>query len=118
MARVRDLPKDADRRRQVERIRGETNARIAEILTPGQRPAWERLLAEAGGRGQASSGRVYVLENGEPKAIDVRLGLTDGSSTELLGGGLAEGAEIIIGVAEAGRSAPPASSGGPRPRLF
>ncbi|TAK85436.1 MAG: efflux RND transporter periplasmic adaptor subunit [Betaproteobacteria bacterium] len=116
MARVRDLPKDADRRRQVERIRGETNARIAEILTPEQRPAWERLLAESGGRGQAASGRVYVLENGEPKAIDVRLGLTDGSSTELLGG-LAEGTEVIVGVGEPGRAAQP-SGGFPKGRFF
>jgi HlyD family secretion protein len=119
MAGVRDLQKDADRRRQVERIRGETNARIAEILTPGQRPAWERLLAEAGGRGQASSGRVHVLENGAPKALDVRLGLTDGSSTELLGGGLAEGTEVIIGVAEGGRAGASSASGGfPKGRFF
>ncbi len=117
MARIRDLPKDADRRRQVERIRGETNARIAEILTPEQRPAWERLLAESGGRGQAASGRVYVLENGEPKALDVRLGLTDGASTELLGGGLAEGAEVVVGVGEPGRTAQP-SGGFPKGRFF
>ncbi len=120
MARVRDLPADADRRRQVERIRAETNARIAELLAPEQRPAWERLLAESGGRGQSAAGRVYVLDNGQPKGIDVRLGLSDGSSTELLGGGPAEGTEVIIGVAEAGRSAQPAASGGglPRGRFF
>jgi HlyD family secretion protein len=119
MARVRDLPKDADRRRQVERIRGETNARIAEILTPGQRPAWERLLAESGGRGQASLGRVYVLEDSQPKALDVRLGLADGSSTELLGGGLAEGTEVIIGAAEGARAGASSASGGfPKGRFF
>jgi HlyD family secretion protein len=60
-----------------------------------------------------------VLEAGEPKAIDVRLGLTDGSSTELVGGGLAEGAEVIIGVGDA-RAAPaqPAGGGLPRGRFF
>jgi HlyD family secretion protein len=117
MARVRDVPKDADRRRQVERIRGETNARIAEILTPAQRPAWERLLAESGGR-QAATGRVYILENGEPKPVDVRLGLTDGSSTELLGAALEEGMELIIGVSEPGRPAQPAGGGFPKGRFF
>jgi HlyD family secretion protein len=120
MARVRDLRADADRRRQVERIRSETNARIAEILTAQQRPAWERLLAESGARGRAATGRIYLLDDGAPKGVDVRLGLTDGSSTELVGGKLAEGTEVIIGVAEAGRAAQPASSPGglPRGRFF
>jgi HlyD family secretion protein len=116
---VRDLPSDAERRRQAERIRAETNGRIAELLTPEQRPAWERLLAESGARGQATSGRVYVLEAGEPKPVDVRLGLTDGSATELVAGNLAEGSEVIIGVTETGRSAPqPAPGGLPRGRFF
>jgi HlyD family secretion protein len=118
-ARVRDVKGDGERRRQAERIRAETNGRIAEILTPGQRPAWERLLAESGARGQASAGRVYVLEAGEPKALEVRLGLTDGSATELVAGGLAEGVEVIIGVADAGRGAASAPGGGlPRARFF
>ena len=119
-ARVRDVPGEAERRRQAERIRAETNARIAEILTPEQRPAWERLLAESGARGQAATGRVYVLEGGQPKPVDVRLGLTDGSNTELAAGGLAEGSEVIIGVADAtrGGSGQPASGGLPRGRFF
>jgi HlyD family secretion protein len=118
---VRDVPNEGERRRQVERIRAETNARIAELLTPEQRPAWDRLLAESGARGQASAGRVYVLEAGQPKAVEVRLGLTDGSATELVAGGLAEGNEVIIGVADAGRgtSGQAAPAGGlPRGRFF
>ncbi len=118
-ARVRDLPSDAERRRQAERIRAETNGRIAEILTSEQRPPWERLLAEAGARGRAAGGRVYVLEAGEPQPVDVRLGLTDGSATELVAGNLAEGTEVIIGVTEAGRSGSQAAPGGlPRGRFF
>jgi HlyD family secretion protein len=116
-ARVRDMKSDGSRRKEAERIRSETNARIAEILTPEQKPAWERLLAEAGSRGQSVAGRVYVLETGEPKAMEVRLGLTDGTSTEAVSG-LAEGAEVIIGTADA-RSAPGGASGGlPRARFF
>ena len=118
-ARVRDVPTEAERRRQVERIRSETNARIAETLTPEQRPAWERLLAESGARGQAAAGRVYVLDAGEPKPVELRLGLSDGSATELVSGPLAEGAEVIIGVGDAGRAASGAPAGGGlRPRLF
>jgi HlyD family secretion protein len=118
-ARASDVQGSSERRRQAERIRAETNGRIAEILTPEQKPAWERLLAESGARGVAASGRVYVLEAGEPKVRDVRLGLTDGSSTELLGDGIAEGAEVIVGVADArGAAAQPAGGGLPRTRLF
>jgi HlyD family secretion protein len=118
-ARVRDVSSDAERRRQAERIRAETNARIAELLTTEQRPAWERLLAESGSRGQAATGRVYALEAGEPKPVEVRLGLTDGSATELVAGNLAEGSEVIVGVVDAGRApAQPAGSGLPRGRFF
>jgi HlyD family secretion protein len=117
-AQLRDMKGEGDRRKQLERIRAETNARIAEILTPEQKPGWERLIADSGGRGQSASGRVFVLENSEPKAIDVRTGLTDGTATEVLSG-LTEGAEVIVGVAEAGKGAPGApASGLPRGRFF
>ena len=118
--RIRDVPSEAERRRHAERIRAETNARIAEILTPEQRPAWERLLAESGGRGGAAAGRVWILdESNEPKPVNVRLGLTDGSSTEVLGNALTEGMHVIIGVADVGRAQPAAPAGGlPRGRFF
>ena len=116
-ARVREMKGDGNRRKEGERIRAETNARIAEILTPDQRPAWERLLAEAGTRGPSAAGRVYVLENGEPKPLDVRLGLSDGMSTEVVSG-LKEGEEVIVGTAAAGASQPAAGGGLPRARFF
>jgi HlyD family secretion protein len=117
-ARVRDMKGDGERRREAEKIRAETNARIAELLTPEQRPAWERLLAESGSRGPSAAGRLYVLENAQPHAVDVRLGLTDGTSTEVLSG-LAEGAEVVIGTADARAGAPGAPGGGlPRGRFF
>jgi len=117
-ARVRDLKGDGERRREAEKIRAETNARIAEILTAEQRPAWERLLAESGARAPSAAGRVYLLEGGQPKAADVRLGLTDGASTELVSG-LNEGAEVIVGTADAKAGAPGGASGGlPRGRFF
>jgi HlyD family secretion protein len=117
-ARVRDMKGDGERRREAEKIRAETNARIAELLTPEQRPAWERLLAESGSRGPSAAGRLYLLENSQPKAVDVRLGLTDGTSTEVVSG-LAEGAEVVIGTADARAGAPGAPGGGlPRGRFF
>ena len=116
-ARIRDMKAEGNRRKEAERIRTETNARIGEILTAEQRPAWERLLAEAGSRGQVSSGRVYLLEGGEPKAIDVRLGLSDGTSTQVVSG-LTENQEVIVGTAAAPGGAPGPGGGLPRARFF
>ena len=115
-ASVRDVRAEAERRKQAERIRVETNARIAEILTPEQKPAWERLLAESGSRVAASSGRLYVLDGAQPRAVEVRLGLTDGSSTEVLSG-VQEGTEVVIAI-ESARAAQQPSGGLPRARFF
>jgi HlyD family secretion protein len=65
-------------------------------------------------RPAARSGRVWVLEAGKPKPIDVRLGITDGTSTELVGGGLAEGTEVIVGLTPSDKR----NSGLPGMRLF
>lgn len=115
--RVREMKTEADRRRELDRVRAETNARIGEILTPVQKPAWERLLAESSTRGQAAAGRVWVLENGEPKPVAVRLGLSDGTSTELVQSPLREGAEVIVGIGESRAKDEPAG-GLPRARFF
>ena len=103
--------------RTLDRIRADTSARIGQIVTPEQRPAWEKLRSEARGRSAgASTGRVWVPGPSGPKPVDVRLGLADGASTEILGGALAEGAEVIVGLAPGAAGAEPA--GLPRFRLF
>ena len=115
-AALRELGSETERRREMDRIRADTAARISEIVTPGQRPAWEKVLAESRGRAPAAAGRVWVLQDGEPRPVEVRLGLSDGGSTELLGGAPAEGAEVIVGLAPAGGAA--GQTGLPRFRLF
>ncbi len=77
----------------------------------------EGVDAPAGARGQGK-GRVYTLgADGKPQVLAVRIGVSDGSSTELLDGGeggsaLAEGTEVIIGI----KNAPVAKPGGSGPR--
>jgi HlyD family secretion protein len=70
--------------------------RVGVLKVPNAALRWR----PAGGRGQAAAGRVYVVEAGQLKPVDVRLGVTDGSSTEIVGGGLAEGTEVVIGLRE------------------
>jgi HlyD family secretion protein len=66
----------------------------------------------------AAPGRLWVPgPDGQPKAVEVRTGLTDGSSTEILEGPLKEGDEVIIGAGEPPGAAKKA--GGPSgSRLF
>ena len=108
------------RRREMDTLRGEARARITEVLTPEQRTRYEAMTG--GGRartGAVTGGRVWVSDqpDGQPKAIPVRVGLTDGSHTELVSGELQEGTELIVGRATEGakaRSQQPQPKGGPR----
>ncbi|PZO11516.1 MAG: efflux RND transporter periplasmic adaptor subunit [Burkholderiales bacterium] len=80
----------------------------------------------AGGAGRATTqrGRIFLLDaKGQPEAFDVRLGVSDGTSTELLvrpdspnAAALVEGATVVTGVT----GGPAAVAGAPRsggPRL-
>ena len=122
MLAMRDMPKDGDRRKAGERLRAETRERVIAILNDTQKPIYERLLAEMGnarsGAAVAAPGRLWVtVAGGAPKAVDVRTGLTDGTSTEILEGPLKEGDEVILGAGEAPGAAK--KSGGPTgPRMF
>ncbi len=116
---LRELP-ETDRAKARERITADIRARIAELLTPEQKTRYAAMVAEVAGR-TVTRGRVHVLgADGKPKALNVRLGITDGSSTELLlapnsveATELKEGASVITGVV-GGSAAKPAAAAGPR----
>jgi HlyD family secretion protein len=63
---------------------------------PGKEPV---TVPDAAGRGSDNTGRVWVLENGQPVARDVKLGRTDGRSTQVLSGGIKPGDRVITDVA-------------------
>jgi HlyD family secretion protein len=113
-APLREIADEAERRRRFERLRADLRARVAEILKPEQRAAYEQLLREYGGRTPAAAGRVWITDGGDARPVDVRLGLSDGLSTEIIAGPLAEGAGVIVGLA----AADPRGPGLPRLRLF
>lgn len=61
-------------------------------------------------------GRVYVLdEAGQPQAVAVRLGISDGSMTELIGDTLRPGQLVITGVSAADGASARSPLGGGRP---
>jgi HlyD family secretion protein len=45
--------------------------------------------------------RIWVLENGKPKAIVVKAGISDGQFTEVTAEGLNEGMQVLVGVENA-----------------
>lgn len=48
---------------------------------------------------EGGSGRLWIVgDDGKPKAIEVKTGITDGNHTELIDGELAEGQQVIVGL--------------------
>jgi HlyD family secretion protein len=109
---------EAERAKARERIMADVRARIAEVLNAEQKKRYAAMQAELAGR-TVTRGRIYVMgEDGKPVAYNVRLGITDGTSTELLlspnapeAAALVEGAAVITSTVSAG--AP--GAGGARP---
>jgi HlyD family secretion protein len=123
-ATLRDLAPE-ERGKARDRIMADTRARIGDILTPEQKTKYATLLAETAGRTN-TRGRIYLLgADGKPAAYNVRLGITDGTSTELLvapnspnADVLKEGALVIIGTTSAGSANSSAQQRGPSgPRM-
>jgi HlyD family secretion protein len=112
-----DTEDKGERRRQVERLRSESRARIAEMLNPEQRKRYEEMAppARAGAGRTVTSGRVWVVDDtGMPRPVSVRIGLSDGTHSELIGGGLQEGAPVIVGTQADAKLARTQPKGGPR----
>jgi len=115
-AALRELPEDA-RAKASATIRAEMRAGIEEILKPEQKARYAEILAEGTGRSsQGARGRIWVVADGKPRALDARTGLTDGATTEVSGNGIEEGLEVIVGVQGAASSAP--ATKGTSPRMF
>jgi len=117
---LRDLSAE-ERPKARERITADVRARIGDLLTPEQKAKYAVLVAESAGR-SSTRGRIYLLDaQGKPKAYNVRLGISDGTSTELLvspndpqAQELKEGASVIIGTVGGTAPGSKPAAGGPR----
>lgn len=114
----------ADRKKSMERSRNEMQLQIAEMLTPEQKKKYQEILAEQSERRASAArsmpGRIYTLnENRQLKEISVRLGLTDGTMTEVMSSELKEGMDVVTGTAQP-QSGESSRSGARRsgPRMF
>jgi HlyD family secretion protein len=114
--RALDSADKGERRKAVERLRAQSRALIAEVLTPEQRKRYEEMAPAPGARGRTvTSGRVWVADpSGRPQSISVRTGLSDGTHSEVVGGELKEGMEVIVGLRADGKGPARQTKGGPR----
>ena len=115
---LRDVAAE-ERPKARDRITAELRARVGDLLNAEQKLKYATMLAEAASR-TSSRGRIYLLDaEGKAVAYSVRLGISDGSSTELLvapgspqAALLVEGATVVTGTVT-----PPAGSQSRGPRL-
>ena len=107
---------ESERRVEGQRIREASRTQIRSILTPEQRTKYDSELSEAQmARQGAVSGRAFILgPGGKPTPVAFQLGITDGSSTEILGGELKEGQEVLVGTVGTAATGRPASGPGLR----
>lgn len=102
-----DLQPDQRRSRAIA-IRRNMGQRIQAMLSDEQKPRYQEL--QAARSGGSMPGQLWVVgPDGRPQAVQVRLGIGDGAVTELIGGELKPGQEVIVG---GGPKAPPAAAGG------
>ena len=115
---VERLPRP-QRRSAALRIREDILGKVRALLTADQQARYDQLPIGQPTRSDSPSrpGTVWVLDGqGRPGAVALRLGITDGSATEILEGNLREGQEVVVGMSTPSASAPPSSSG-PRVRF-
>lgn len=116
---LRDAP-EGDRQKMAERNRGDMRAQIMDILNPEQKKKYEQIIAEGSDRrGGGARGRIYVLDGKrQPKPIEVRLGLTDGTTTEVISQDVKEGMDVITGTVQAQQQETSRSRQPSGPRMF
>ncbi|MGL4441275.1 MAG: efflux RND transporter periplasmic adaptor subunit [Bosea sp. (in: a-proteobacteria)] len=112
-------------RRNAQLMRRENATKIAQALDPERRARFEKAMADLQAQNrqrqqrETTPGRVHIVgEDGQPKAIDVRLGVTDGAVTEIIGSELQPGANLITGGGPLKAAQPVVVNRARSPRLF
>ena len=94
----------------------EAFAKLAPVLKPEQKTKLAALRASMaqgrGGAGAMTGGVVYVLKDGKPSPVPVRVGATDGTNTQIVGP-LKAGDQVITGGGPKGKPKVGAPFGGP-----
>jgi HlyD family secretion protein len=85
-------------RKEAQAQREKTRSAIAALLSAEQRRKFTA-LSGVPETGPSARGRVYILDpKGKPSPLELVLGITDGTFTEVLRGDLTIGRQVVIGV--------------------
>ena len=76
---------------------GDAKSEDAKADAPVEESKGERRRRRGQGSELDTSRTVWVLVDGQPKPVQVQIGLSDGSMTEIVGGELSEGMQVIVG---------------------
>lgn len=117
-----------ERRAAFQQARRATMEKIGAALAPERRAVFAALMEDMAAQAQGGAargprglpGQVYVTDaDGQPQAVAVRLGINDGAMTEIVSGDIAEGQQVVTGVAGRATSTSATPAAGPRrQRLF
>lgn len=84
-------------------LRQQSSKDILAILKPDQQVKYRAILAERQSN-PTRRGRVWVMDDGKPKAVNVFIGVGDGKFTEFVRGGLTEGQQVLVGIDRTGNN--------------
>ncbi len=91
----------SDKQAAIQAARQRMQKAIESMLTPSQKEKQRYLLAQRR-IAEKKPGRVWVKgKDGKPKAVDIIIGISDGSYTQVVSGDLQEGREVIVGISKA-----------------
>ena len=92
----------ASREEMIAEIRGSRekfNARLLQILNPEQRTKYAEMTAARQSGTATTRGQLWVVgPDGQPQAVQVVFGASDGNQTEVVSGDIDEGQQLIVGV--------------------
>jgi len=98
-------------RKEAAALRESSRGAILALLSPAQKEMYASYMASRE-TGAASRGRLHVLNSkGRPVPVELVLGITDGTFTEVVNGDLQAGQKVIVG------SNPANQKPAPRPRF-
>lgn len=104
------------RRAKAITLRRNMTEKVNSLLSEEQRPRYHELQTQRGPG--STAGQVWVVgEDGKPKPVAVRLGIGDGTVTELVGGALKPGQDVIVGGGPKAQAQAQAGGGGPGMRF-
>lgn len=84
----------AEMRERMRKMFSDAMAPFRDSLDASQRQRWD---AELELLSNARRVTLWLLKDGKPVAAGVRAGVSDGTHTEVIGGGMTEGTEVIVG---------------------